>query len=118
MRLIIITCLFVLVFLYFSYHTIYGNRGILAKYEIQKLIDESSAELDKLRSERIKLEHKVKLLRPDSLDKDMLEEQAKKILGIAKDNEEVIIQNQSNILEKDLEKVLDKGAQKSEQKKE
>ncbi|AGJ01933.1 Phosphatidate cytidylyltransferase [Rickettsia prowazekii str. NMRC Madrid E] len=42
-----------------------------------------------LRAERVELEHNVKLLRTESLNKDMLEEQAKKILGIAAPNEQV-----------------------------
>ncbi len=89
--------IFLSIIAYFAYHTIYGNRGLVAKREIEKKIEKAEKELEKIRSDRIEIEHKVKLLRPETLDKDMLEEQARKILGVAKKDEEVIVNNDKKI---------------------
>ena len=62
--------------------------------KVKSKIDDTIISLDKARSDRIELEHKVKLLRPGSLDKDMLEEEARKVLGVAKEKEEIIIKDQ------------------------
>ncbi|MDX1924529.1 MAG: septum formation initiator family protein [Rickettsiaceae bacterium] len=94
-RLFFVTLVFLGVFSYFLYHTIYGNRGIISREKIKAKIADTSNHLDKARAERIELEHRVKLLRPGSLDKDMLEEQARKVLGVAKETEEVIIKEQN-----------------------
>ena len=93
-RVSLITAILVGIFAYFLYHTIYGNRGLVAKYDLEEKISSSENELEKIREKRIELEHRVKLLRPGSLDKDMLEEEARKVLGIAKEGEEVLIKDQ------------------------
>ncbi|MDX1917015.1 MAG: septum formation initiator family protein [Rickettsiaceae bacterium] len=95
LRLLFVTSIFIGILCYFVYHTIYGNRGIISMQKLKNKIEETVINLDHIRSDRIELEHKVKLLRPDSLDKDMLEEEARKVLGVAKENEEVIIQERN-----------------------
>lgn len=95
-KLILLTILLSCLLAYFVYHTIYGNRGLLADYELEKQINTSNEALNELRSKRIELEHNVKLLRPQSLDKDMLDEQARRVLGAAKKNEEVFINLENN----------------------
>jgi cell division protein FtsB len=42
-----------------------------------------------LRAERLEIENRAKLLRPESLDIDMLDEKARNILGVIAPNEEV-----------------------------
>lgn len=75
--------------LYFIFHSLYGSRGILAYFKIQAEIEHSYANLELLRSERLEIENRVKLLRPGSLDKDMLDEQARNVLGVARSSEKV-----------------------------
>jgi cell division protein FtsB len=74
---------------YFVFHSMYGNKGILAYLKVNRQLEKAYDELRTLRAERIEIEHNVKLLRPESLDKDMLDEQARKVLGIASPNEQV-----------------------------
>lgn len=82
--------LFVLAFLmYFILHSVYGNLGIIAYFKLNQKIEKAQEELSALRAERIEIEHRVKLLRPESLDKDMLDEQARNILGVAAPSEQV-----------------------------
>jgi cell division protein FtsB len=78
------------VLLYFIFHAIAGNRGILAFFKTSQKMEKVATELDNLRAERIELEHRVNLLK-SPLDKDMLDEQARKTLGVAGPNEKVFV---------------------------
>jgi len=86
---VISATLFVLLFVYFCYHAISGDRGLLAFIQANKQVDALQKEADTVRAERLQLEHRVSLLKPDSLDLDMLDEQARKLLGYAKKDETV-----------------------------
>ena len=79
------------VLLYFIFHAIYGNRGIVAYFQLHQNIDISEKELEQLRAERLEIEHKVKSLKPESLDRDMLDEQARKGLGVAGEKEQAFV---------------------------
>lgn len=78
---------------YFVFHCIYGNKGIIAYLKVNRQLEKAYDELKLLRAERVELEHNVKLLRTESLDKDMLDEQARKVLGIAAPSEQVFNTN-------------------------
>ena len=83
------TLLFVVVLLYFSYHAISGERGLLAFIQLSQKIDQARAELDVVHAERLKFERNVKLMRDDSLDLDLLDEQARRLIGYADKDEKV-----------------------------
>ncbi len=68
-----------------------GGRGILAFFKLSGQIEAMHTELDSVRAERLNLEHKTNLLKSDSLDLDLLEEQVKKNLGYAKPQESLFI---------------------------
>lgn len=84
-----------LILVYFIFHALAGNRGIIAYFKLNQQIEKLTTELDSLRAERIELEHKVNLLK-SPLDKDMLDEQARKILGVSKPNEKIFIVKPDN----------------------
>lgn len=86
---LIINIFLSLLLLYFVFHSIYGNRGILAYFTLNQQLEKSYNELEILRADRIEAEHTVKLLRPESLDRDMLDQYARKILGLASVKEQV-----------------------------
>ena len=75
---------------YFGYYLIYGNHGIINLARLQSEIEVKQAELDRIRAQHEALEHRVSLLRPQSVDPDMLEEQARSRLGLT-DRDEVVI---------------------------
>jgi cell division protein FtsB len=79
---------------YFGYHMISGGRGMLAYFKLSSQISSFQSELELVRMERLNLEHSANLLKSESLDLDLLEEQAKKILGYAKPQEIVLIDNE------------------------
>jgi cell division protein FtsB len=70
-----------------------GDRGILAFIKLNSQIYTLQNELDAVRGERLTLERRANLLKSDSLDLDLLEEQAKTILGYAKPQESILIED-------------------------
>ena len=78
-----------LMLLYFVFHSIYGSRGIIAYFKLQAELENSHIKLEKLRAERLEIENRTKLLRPGSLDKDMLDEKIRNVLGLSEPKEKV-----------------------------
>lgn len=76
--------------IYFIFHAIAGNRGVIAYLRLYDSIEKLEDEVKTLKAERIELEHKVNLLK-SSIDLDMLDEQARRVLGVAKDDEKVFV---------------------------
>jgi cell division protein FtsB len=66
---------------YFTYHAIQGDRGLIAWWNLRYEIERVDAELMQVGSQKEVLDHRVSLLRPESLDRDMLEERARLMLG-------------------------------------
>jgi cell division protein FtsB len=82
------------------YHLLHGNRGLLALFEIQKIVSVERGKLNDLESEVALLAHRVALLRPQSLDKDMLDERVRDVLNLAQSTE-IIIDTNEILLEED-----------------
>ena len=76
---------------YFSYHMIQGNHGILAWKTMDIKLVEAKNKLASLQQSQQQLEKRVSLLRPSSLCTDLLEQQARKILGFTRPGEIVVI---------------------------
>ncbi len=75
---------------YLAYNLIEGDRGLIAWLGINQELDADNKELERLKAERMALEKKVSLLRPDHLDPDMLDERSRAVLGLAEEDELVI----------------------------
>ena len=85
----------ILVFAYFIYHSVEGDRGLLALNIVNVRIAEAEKKLAELVETEKELEGKVIRLMPSSLDPDFLEERGRKILNFGHENDIVIlIQNQ------------------------
>ncbi len=76
---------------YFLYHTIEGERGWVAQMRLQNQVDMSQDTLARLQKEHEALEHRVHLMRPESLDPDLLDEESRKTLNYSKPNEIIIL---------------------------
>ncbi len=85
------TLFFVLSITYFSYHAINGEKGLLTMLKLSKTLEKIEAENAVIKEEREALELKVSKLYPESLDPDLLDEQARRILGYSKPGEIVYI---------------------------
>lgn len=76
---------------YFSYFAVFGNHGLLRWSKLDAAVEAKEAEFNKLRAERVALQRRVSLMRPESVDPDMLEEQARARLGLTEPDEVVIL---------------------------
>lgn len=76
---------------YFVYHGLNGARGFWASKQLEIEVVALQQELSELRAERETLQQRVALLRPESLDPDMLEERARVLLNVAHPNDIVIM---------------------------
>jgi cell division protein FtsB len=79
--------------LYFGYFAIYGNHGLVNWIRLNHEIELKQADLDRVQAERLALEHRVRMLRPESVDPDLLEEQARARLGLSEPDEVVILKD-------------------------
>lgn len=77
--------------LYFAYHGINGDRGLLAWRARQQQLDNERAKFESARAERQDLERRVKLLYPENLDPDMLDELSRRLLNYGRPGEIVIL---------------------------
>ncbi len=76
---------------YFGYHVYHGEFGIDSKAELRERAVALQAELDKVRGQRAALENRVRMLRDGTIDKDMLDEQARRALNVAQPDEVIVM---------------------------
>ena len=88
-RKIVLNATVLFMLMYFAFHSIYGSRGVIAYFKLQTELENSHKTLELLRAERLHIENKTKLLRPGSLDRDMLDEKTRNILGFSLPKESV-----------------------------
>ncbi|HEX9809381.1 MAG TPA: septum formation initiator family protein [Alphaproteobacteria bacterium] len=77
-------------FAYFAYHAVQGDRGLIAWLKLSQQVDEARIEAARLAETRAGLAHRVRLMSPESLDPDLLEERARAVLGYIRADEVVI----------------------------
>ncbi|HEU0222856.1 MAG TPA: septum formation initiator family protein [Paracoccaceae bacterium] len=75
---------------YFSFAALQGEYGLTRLIEIRTHQAELTRDLAAMRAERAALENKVRRLSDEYLDLDLLDEQARKMLGLARPDEIVI----------------------------
>jgi cell division protein FtsB len=76
---------------YFAWHAQHGDRGLIAKSSTKVRMAELNQELDALKRERADWERRVAQLRIDNLDRDLLEEHARRVLNNVHRNDVVVI---------------------------
>jgi len=80
----------ILMVAYFGMSFVQGDRGLLAWIRLSDEIELVEGDLADLVLERTQMERRIQLLRPNSLDLDMLGERARALLGFAHKDEIVI----------------------------
>ncbi|CAK0754243.1 Septum formation initiator [uncultured Gammaproteobacteria bacterium] len=80
-----------LIVAYFAYFAWYGERGHLALANLQTEVSKAEQALDTIRGERLRIERRASLMRPDHLDADMLDEQARLMLNYSRPDEVFIV---------------------------
>lgn len=81
-------CFFIM--FYIGFHAVTGEHGAFALFRESRKLETVTAELAAIKAQRAELEGKVKLLSSSSLDLDMLDQQVRRVLGVAGHGEAVI----------------------------
>lgn len=68
---------------YFGINAYSGKHGLRARQDLDQQIAQLNDELTALRAERAGWERRVSLLKPESIDPDMLDERARALLNYA-----------------------------------
>jgi cell division protein FtsB len=76
---------------YFLHHAQHGARGLETKQELTTQISELEQDIAALKRERAVWEDRVALMRRDEVDRDLLDERARAVLGRAHRNDVVIM---------------------------
>ena len=86
----------VLVFLYFSFYAVKGERGLIRYVNLSKEVEKARILSDKYAAEKATWDNKVKRLSSESLDLDLLDEQARLVLNMVGQKELVILDSDMN----------------------
>ena len=87
----LIPAVYLLILGYFAFHAVEGDYGLFALKKLQDREVALLAERAKLDSEKKRMEKRVALMRPESLDPDMIDEKARESLNMANENDRVIL---------------------------
>ncbi len=86
-KFIIFNFIFLFVVSYFVFHCFIGERGYIKMRHLKKEVIFKKDELAKLDGERKDLENKVNLIYDESINKDYLDELARRYFGLINENE-------------------------------
>ncbi|MCX5519557.1 septum formation initiator family protein [Kaistia defluvii] len=75
---------------YFAYHSFNGDYGIWSRERMEREAVVLEKELAELKASRLSLMARAQLLRPESLDPDMIDERARAKLNVVQADELVI----------------------------
>lgn len=76
---------------YFAYHGHHGDRGLHAKATYKIKIVQLEAELNEIRDERAQWERRVRLMRAEAMDRDLLDERSRALLNIGHKNDVIFL---------------------------
>ncbi len=75
---------------YFGYHAFNGSYGLWSLDRLEEEAGTLRVQLDKLKAERAGIERRVAFLKPDSLDADVVDTEARMSLNLLRPDEVVI----------------------------
>ncbi|MGB8315693.1 MAG: septum formation initiator family protein [Aestuariivirga sp.] len=87
----VVTCGCLGLLSFFAWHAMEGPRGFKFREKLAAHSEELTGELAAIGKQRADTEHRVALLRPESVDPDMLDEMARSTLDVAGPNELIIL---------------------------
>ncbi len=76
---------------YFSYHIVSGKYGYARLNNLEPIAQTKEKQLEALKAKSDSLNIKVSMLRPETLSVDLLEEQARMIIGYTHKDEMIIL---------------------------
>lgn len=80
---------------YFIYHVLSGNRGVIKLFKLQKESEVLQSQMVDLGKEKSRYEKNVEMMKSGAVNKDMLDEQVRENLGYVGKNEKVYSYNKN-----------------------
>jgi cell division protein FtsB len=75
---------------YFGYYAVWGSRGALALEDTQAKLGVRQEELAQVHDQRVRLQHRIDLMKPGEVDLDLLQElQRQKLMNGAQNQVQV-----------------------------
>jgi len=93
---LIVPAITIVVLSYFGFHAYQGDYGLNAMGHLEARSKQLETELDSLLKTRTKLEERLALINDGTLERDMLDEQARRTLNFAREDEIVIFRKNTN----------------------
>lgn len=81
---------------YFVWHAVNGERGLKTNDEYERRIAALGAQLQDLEAERALWQHRVELIKGAKIDRDLLDEEAREVLGRVDKNDLVVFVPRAN----------------------
>ena len=88
----LISVIFLFISFYFTFNAIYGNNGLKKNIALEIEIIELNNKLSSLQKVLYDIEKKTSSLSKKNLDLDLLDEQSRKILGLIRHDEIMLIE--------------------------
>ena len=88
----LISVILLVISFYFTYNAIYGNNGLRKSIVLELEIIELNNKLNSLQKVLFNIEKKTSSLSKKNLDLDLLDEQSRKILGLIRPDEIMLIE--------------------------
>lgn len=86
---------------YFAFHAVQGDRGLIAWWNLKQRVDHARVALSEITAHREMIEHRVRLLHPNSLDPDMLDERVRRMLNYGHADELIIFSKPAKVPRED-----------------
>jgi cell division protein FtsB len=94
---LIVPLLSTLFFAYFGFHAYHGEYGLYSTIKLQEQTQLLQAQLDAVKATRSELERQVQLMHDGTIEKDMLDEQARKGLNVSRPDEVTIMRGSGDL---------------------
>ena len=88
---LLLYCLSGLIGTYFVWHAVNGERGLKTKDEYERKIAALTSELDGLKAEHALWNNRIALLSGRVIDRDILDEEARAVLGRVRRDELIVL---------------------------
>ncbi|MDR1390882.1 MAG: septum formation initiator family protein [Holosporales bacterium] len=93
-KIAFVASLVAVVFVYFLFHAVSGENGLLSYIKVRKEFERQNEQLRTLEANLESVKRNVKLLKSEAIDVDILEERCRRMLNYS-DKSDVIIKEQS-----------------------
>jgi len=94
---LIVPLLSALFFSYFGFHAYHGEYGLYSTIKLQEQTKLLQAQLEAVTASRTELERQVQLMHDGTIEKDMLDEQARKALNMSRPDEVTIMRGSGDL---------------------